>query len=111
MSWRKSPPCLWALTAILVLYGIMGLAYARWTPLWETPDEPAHYNYIRYLIENRRFPVLQSSDYDFDYLQRIKAARFPEEMSIDPIRYEYHQPPLYYLVGYATSQACHLPSL
>mgnify|MGYP005834525995 CR=1 FL=1 len=104
---RKTAPTLrfrqlllfWALAAILALYLVMALAYAVLTPLWESPDEPAHYNYIRYLIEHRQFPVLQAQDYDFNYLERIKAARFPAEMSIDPIRYEFHQPPLYYVIG------------
>jgi 4-amino-4-deoxy-L-arabinose transferase-like glycosyltransferase len=35
-------------------------------------------------------------DYPHEYLEEIKARRFPPEMSIDPIRYEFHQPPLYY---------------
>ncbi len=99
MPRSRQPLLVWALAAILALYVVMGLAYAVFTPLWESPDEPAHYNYIRYLIERGQFPVLQAQDYDFDYLERIKAARFPVEMSIDPIRYEFHQPPLYYLIG------------
>jgi len=97
--WRRQPLLPWPLVAILVLYITMGLAYAALTPLWEAPDEPAHYNYVRYLIEHRRLPVLQAADYDFAYLERIKAARFPPDMSISPIRYEFHQPPLYYLIG------------
>ena len=87
------------LMVIIVAYLCVGVAYALVTPLWETPDEPAHYNYVRYLIEHQSLPVLRHGDYDFAYLERIKAARFPPEMSIDPIRYESHQPPLYYLAG------------
>jgi 4-amino-4-deoxy-L-arabinose transferase-like glycosyltransferase len=63
------------------------------------PDEPAHYNYVRHLAETGRFPLLQMGDYPHDYLEEIKAARFPDAMSIDPIRYEAHQPPLYYLLA------------
>jgi hypothetical protein len=34
--------------------------------------------------------------YPHEYLEEIKAKGFPPEMSIDSIRYEFHQPPLYY---------------
>ncbi|MBI2305259.1 MAG: glycosyltransferase family 39 protein [Chloroflexi bacterium] len=44
-------------------------------------------------------PVLKVGDYDQAYLEALKAARFPPQMSIDAIRYESHQPPLYYLLA------------
>jgi hypothetical protein len=87
------------LAVIVVAYLCAATAFALATPLWQTPDEPAHYNYIRYLIEQRALPVLRQGDYDFAYLEHIKAARFPPDMPVDSIRYEFHQPPLYYLVG------------
>ncbi len=87
------------LALIIVSYLILGVAYAVETPKWETPDEPAHFNYVVYLAENYRFPVLQMGDYPYDYLEIIKAAKFPEDMPIDPIRYESHQPPLYYVAS------------
>ncbi len=90
-----------ALALIVFVYCILGLAYAVETPRWQTPDEPAHYNYVAYLAENRRVPVLQMGDYPHEYLEEIKAAGFPPEMSIEPIRYEYHQPPLYYALATA----------
>jgi 4-amino-4-deoxy-L-arabinose transferase-like glycosyltransferase len=89
------------LLVIVAVYCALGFAYAVETPKWQTPDEPAHYNYVVYLAENWRFPVLQMGDYPHEYLAEIKAAKFPPEMSIEPIRYEYHQPPLYYLVAAA----------
>jgi 4-amino-4-deoxy-L-arabinose transferase-like glycosyltransferase len=54
---------------------------------------------VRYLVEENRLPVLQMGDYPHLYLEEIKARRFPPEMSIDPLRYEFHQPPLYYLLA------------
>lgn len=87
------------LVFIVVVYILVGTLYALKTPTWEAPDEPAHYNYIAYLVENGRFPVLQEGDYPHEYLEEIKAAQFPPEMSIAPIRYEFHQPPLYYLLA------------
>jgi 4-amino-4-deoxy-L-arabinose transferase-like glycosyltransferase len=89
----------WGLPAILALYLVLGLLYAVYTPAWQAPDEPAHYNYVRFLAEQHRFPVLKLGDYPAAYLEAIKAARFPASMPIDPIRYEFHQPPLYYLLA------------
>jgi len=84
------------LALILLLYLVLGVLFAAYTPRWQAPDEPAHYNYVRYLAENGRFPVLQMGDYPHEYMEEIKGRRFPPDLSIDPIRYEYHQPPLYY---------------
>jgi 4-amino-4-deoxy-L-arabinose transferase-like glycosyltransferase len=93
------------LALIVATYCILGLAYAAETPKWQVPDEPAHYNYILYLAENCRFPVLQRGDYPHQYLEEIKAAKFPPHMSIAPLRYEFHQPPLYYLLAAALYKA------
>ena len=84
---------------VIIGYLLTGILYAVKTPPWQAPDEPAHYNYIKYLAENQRFPVLQMGDYPHDYLEEIKAKRFPPEMSIEPLRYEFHQPPLYYILA------------
>ena len=84
------------LLLILLGYLVLGTLYAVETPAWQAPDEPADYNYVRYLAENGRFPVLHFGDYPHGYLEQIKDARFPPEMPIDGIRYESHQPPLYY---------------
>ena len=89
----------WLLPAIIVIYLVLGTLYAVYTPDWQAPDEPAHYNYVQFLAEQRRFPILKPGDYPAAYLEEIKAAHFPPEMSIEPIRYEFHQPPLYYLLA------------
>ena len=87
------------LVAILVAYVAIGVLYASLTPTWQVPDEPAHYNYVRALAEGRGFPVIEPGDYDQAYLERIKAERFPPELSVDSVEYEDHQPPLYYLLA------------
>ena len=84
------------LSLILAGYFILGALFAAKTPAWQAPDEPAHYNYIAYLAEKGDFPVLHFGDYPHAYLEQIKAARFPPGMPVTPIRYESHQPPLYY---------------
>ena len=81
--------------AIIAVYLVLAVLFAVYTPAWQNPDEPAHYNYVKYLADQHRFPVLKPGDYPGEYLEEIKAARFPPEMSVEAIRYEFHQPPLY----------------
>ncbi len=87
-----------ALLLILALYLALAAGYALLTPLWQAPDEPAHFNNILYIAQKGRLPVLQPGDYDQAYLEQLKAEHFPPELSIAPVRYERHQPPLYYLL-------------
>jgi len=89
----------WLLPAIILIYLILATLYAAYTPDWQAPDEPAHYNYIKYLAEQHRFPILKPGDFPAAYLEEIKEAHFPPEMPIAPIRYEFHQPPLYYVLA------------
>ncbi len=83
---------------ILALYCALGFLFAWQTPPWQAPDEPAHYNYVRHLAEGRGLPELKPGDWDAAYLDFLKANRFPPGADISPIRYEFHQPPLYYLL-------------
>ncbi len=89
----------WILAAILAVYTLLAVLFAVYTPPWQAPDEPAHYNYVRYLVDKGKFPVLQMGDYSQGYLDWIKEAKFAPILSIDGIRYEFHQPPLYYLLA------------
>lgn len=93
---RGARETLW-LAAILALYLLLGSLYALLTPPWQFPDEPAHFNYIRHLATEGSLPELRPGDYPAQYLEEIKAQRFHPSLSIEPIRYESHQPPLYYL--------------
>src|SRR3972149_4171387 len=90
---------------ITACYGLLVVLYAVTVPRCNAPDEPAHFNYVRHLAERAELPVLAAGDYDFEYLERLKAARFPAQMPIDALRYEAHQPPLYYLLGAAVFRA------
>lgn len=87
------------LRVVLLAYVVLAVLYALVTPAWQAPDEPAHYNYVVHVAEQGVLPELLPGDYPAAYLEQIKAARFPVDMSIAPIRYESHQPPLYYLVA------------
>jgi hypothetical protein len=62
------------LIAVLVLYLGMAVGYSLTVPIFETPDEPAHFLYANDLAAGDGLPIL-------DYSESPK---------------EYHQPPLYY---------------
>jgi len=89
----------WLLAGIVALYVALGMLYALQTPVWQTPDEPAHYNYIMFLLQEHRLPVLRMGDFPAQYLEQLKTARFPPDMPITSLRYESHQPPLYYALA------------
>ncbi len=90
---------IWPLLAIVIVYLIIGVLYAVYTPDWQIPDEPAHYNYIRALAETQRLPVMESGDYDQAYIERLTSEGFPDVLPISSVTYEDHQPPLYYLLA------------
>jgi 4-amino-4-deoxy-L-arabinose transferase-like glycosyltransferase len=89
----------WLLVPILLAYGYIAVGYLRGTPRWNNPDEPAHVNVVRALVETGHLPVLSPGDWDSDLLARLTTAWFPNDYEVDGIRYESHQPPLYYLIA------------
>lgn len=95
---QSKPPHL-VLVAILLVYAALSILMAVTTPAWQNPDEPAHYNYIAHIGEGKGLPYLQMGDYDGDYIGRLTREHFPPHLSIEPLRYEFHQPPLYYLLA------------
>ncbi|MFN8470705.1 MAG: DUF2142 domain-containing protein [Anaerolineae bacterium] len=97
-----------SLGLILAAYLLLGAAYAVITPPWQTPDEPAHYNYIRYIVETGSLPVLQPGDYQGALLEDLKAHKWPPDASVDALRYEGHQPPLFYVVAAPVYALAHL---
>ncbi len=84
---------------IVLVYLAIAVQYAERTPAWQVPDEPAHYNYVRYIVENGALPVLQFGDYDQSYNEQFTNPANTPSLPIDPLRYEFHQPPLYYLLA------------
>ncbi|MGH2592881.1 MAG: glycosyltransferase family 39 protein [Anaerolineae bacterium] len=80
-------------------YLAIAVQYAARTPAWQVPDEPAHYNYVRAIVENRALPVLNFGDYDQAFNQQFTNPANTPDLPIDRLRYEFHQPPLYYLLA------------
>ena len=63
---------------LLLLYVSFGLVYWGVTPIYEGPDEPMHYAFVRHLVETRNLPP--HTGYGGDH----------------PAQQETSQPPLYY---------------
>ena len=88
------------LLVILIAYLAIGAAYAISTPPWQSPDEPAHYNFIKYIAEHKSLPILEPGDYDQAYNEEFtRTPKNTQSMLIDPLRYENYAPPLYYLMA------------
>lgn len=85
--------------AILATYLVIGVLFAVNTPAWQAPDEPAHYNYVHFVAVHGALPVLQPGDYDQAQQMQAIDARFGPGSSIAAFRYEFHQPPLYYVLA------------
>jgi 4-amino-4-deoxy-L-arabinose transferase-like glycosyltransferase len=83
----------------LVAYGVLAFGYMRLTPVWQNPDEPAHYNYVAFVAETGGLPELKQGDWDSDLLERLKTGTLRPGDSIVTIRYENWQPPLLYLLA------------
>lgn len=49
------PTLIWLLLALFI---VRAFIYASFTPPWQGPDEPLHYDYIHYLQTEKKLPVL-----------------------------------------------------
>lgn len=89
------------LPILLILYALLVSLFILRTPAWQTPDEPAHWNYITSIVEEGCCPRLQSGDWDSNLLAEMTSQRFADvtPQQIDALQYENHQPPLYYALA------------
>ncbi len=85
---------------ILAAYLVIAGQYAVRTPAWQAPDEPAHYNYVRQIVDEGRLPVLKQGDWQQAYQDDLTASGFDPALlaRLESVQYEDHQPPLYYLL-------------
>jgi 4-amino-4-deoxy-L-arabinose transferase-like glycosyltransferase len=87
------------LAFIVGLYLFVGALYVVFTPPWQAPDEPAHYNYVAQIVERGGCcPVVAPGDWDLPVLEALWATQTPPDAALLLIEYEDHQPPLYYLI-------------
>lgn len=98
---KPSQPTRVAAWGLLLAYIGLGFLFAWRTPAWQAPDEPAHYNYIAQVAAGPFIPVIEMGDWDFAYLETLKANGFDPALlgDLDTVQYEDHQPPLYYWLG------------
>ncbi|MCY4146022.1 MAG: DUF2142 domain-containing protein [Chloroflexi bacterium] len=92
---------------ILAGYLVVGGLFAIYTPAWQAPDEPAHYNYIRHIAERGCCPRIEPGDWDSAALSLLTSARFASERPhlLPGLQYKSHQPPPYYLLSSPLFQA------
>ena len=86
------------LALTLLAYVLLAFGYVRLTPIWQNPDEPAHYNYVAFVAQTGGLPDLEPGDWDSVLLDRLKNGRLEPGDSVGAIRYEAWQPPLSYLI-------------
>jgi hypothetical protein len=84
---------------VLLIYVTLACGYAWYTPPWNNPDEPAHYNYIAFVAERQALPELAPGDWDVSLLNAAIPERFHPRFDVSGLGYESHQPPLYYLIS------------
>jgi 4-amino-4-deoxy-L-arabinose transferase-like glycosyltransferase len=94
-----TPPEAALLGLALVAFVALSVGYALRTPIWQNPDEPAHYNYAAFVASTGGLPELQPGDWDSGLLERLKNGQLAPSDSVAAIRYESWQPPLYYLLA------------
>jgi 4-amino-4-deoxy-L-arabinose transferase-like glycosyltransferase len=87
------------LALTLLAYAALALGYVALTPIWQNPDEPAHYNYVAFVAQTGGLPELLPGDWDSALLERLKNGRLTPGDSVAAIRYEAWQPPLSYLIA------------
>ena len=92
----RVPRILWT---IVLTYLAVATLFALYTPAWQVPDEPAHYNYVRHLALGHGLPVLEAGDYCQKCIEDLAGKHFPPGMPIDGLQYEFHAPPLYYALA------------
>jgi 4-amino-4-deoxy-L-arabinose transferase-like glycosyltransferase len=102
----------WTLISFIVAaYLALAWQYAARTPDWQTPDEPAHYNYVRQIVDEGKLPTLSLGDWNQPYQNALTAYNFAPALTgctdppegipcpgLETVEYEDHQPPLYYLL-------------
>ncbi len=92
-------PSVAILALTLLAYGVLAFGYVTLTPMWQNPDEPAHFNYVAFVAQTGGLPELRPGDWDSALLDRLKNGRLAPGDSVGAIRYEAWQPPLSYLVA------------
>ena len=97
---KLNPPMklrrLWPLGLILVVYLVVGGLFATRIPAWQSPDEPAHYNYVRQLAQTGAMPIIEPSDWTPGL---VPIGPDNRSVPVERLTYEDHQPVLFYALS------------
>jgi len=63
------------LVLTLIAYAVLAFGYVTVTPIWQNPDEPAHYNYVAFVAQTGGLPELKPGDWDSALLERLAGSR------------------------------------
>jgi 4-amino-4-deoxy-L-arabinose transferase-like glycosyltransferase len=101
-AFRESASC--RVTQLILLltllaYAALAAGYITLTPIWQNPDEPAHFNYVAFVAHTGGLPELKPGDWDSALLERVKNGALQPGDDVGAIRYESWQPPLFYIVA------------
>lgn len=86
-AWRAFPSTRWSLIILVVVYLPMALTYSLLTREYEADDEPAHVQYIEYIVGHHALPHIAVAN-----------------------GLESHQPPLYYLLEAGWQEVLGIPA-
>lgn len=87
------------LVLVVLAFLVVGVLYAVYTPAWQAPDEPAHYNYVAQIAGGGCCPVIAPGDWDTALIDEVASREEPPPARLSRLEYEDHQPPLYYLLA------------
>ncbi len=108
-TWLISPQRVGLYLAILAF--LHGLVYLAFTPPWQAPDEPQHFQYVRFLLDERRLPSPQDEEVDTPLTEEVRQSMIQFDFwtwrnrSTAPptltYRIAWAHPPLYYILAAA----------
>jgi hypothetical protein len=106
-AWLISPQRIGLYLAILAF--LHGLVYLALTPPWQAPDEPQHFQYVRFLLDEHRLPNSQDETVDTPLIEEVRQSMIQfdfwtwRDRSVVPptltYRIAWAHPPLYYALA------------
>jgi hypothetical protein len=91
---------------LAILAFLHGLVYLALTPPWQAPDEPQHFQYVRFLLDERRLPNANDVTVDTPLTEEVRQSMIQfdfwtwRDRSTVPSTLKYRiawvHPPLYY---------------
>jgi 4-amino-4-deoxy-L-arabinose transferase-like glycosyltransferase len=97
---------------LAILAFLHGLVYLALTPPWQAPDEPQHFQYVRFLLDERRLPNSQDETTDTPLAEEVRQSMIQfdfwtwRDHSTVPSTLGYQiawaHPPLYYILAAVT---------